>query len=137
MHNTCNCIHPVRASTRVLIDIDINHLYYSCNECKRVHSRGHNEIPHFECITKFDVYQSCVYSKFNQSVKKLCASCCSAKFGFNMGYVSFCPKCKIHILHFLNGKQIPIFDAKVNKVALDYGVSFTENDDGSCSVTFN
>ena len=54
-----------------------------------------------------------------------------------MGYVSFCPRCELHILHFLNGKQIPVFDTSVTKIALDYGISFSANDDGSCSVTFN
>ena len=128
-------MHPIRASTRIHLDIDMDRLYYTCKDCKRVHSIGHNEIPHFECTEKFNIYHSCTYSKFNRNVKKICSCCCSIQIGLNVGYASFCPKCKIHVLHFLNGKQIPVFDAKFDKTA--HGVSFSENDDGSCSVTLN
>ena len=112
-------MHPIRASTRIHLDIDMDRLYYTCKDCKRVHSIGHNEIPHFECTEKFDVYHSCTYSKFNRNVKKICTCCCSIQIGLNVGYVSFCPKCKIHVLHFLNGKQIPVFDAHDSEVQDD------------------
>ena len=133
----CKCITPICDSMRIFLDIDLHHLYYPCKVCKHVHSLGHNEIPHFECPTMFNMYQSCIYSKTNHRVRKYCSSCCSVTSGFNVGYISFCPNCELHVLHFLNGKQFPVYDSRVTNVVIEHGITFTISQHGSCSVQFN